>query len=125
MAAKTKSFCLATRPAVRTLLQTCTLPVSEAFPQKDRIISRTTQLNVSQEEPLLIYMRPIGDRQRKFKQGPLHPPLAGVIYLSVPFYYDNRRPIRRHILEKYYGSDSEEVWGVGYLKTLDHSGTVH
>ncbi|KAH6989975.1 Alpha/Beta hydrolase protein [Ilyonectria destructans] len=39
------------------------------------------------------------------------PPVAGVIYLSVPFWYDRERPIRQRILRRYYGSDAEDVWG--------------
>ncbi|KAF2793595.1 alpha/beta-hydrolase [Melanomma pulvis-pyrius CBS 109.77] len=39
------------------------------------------------------------------------PPVAGVIYLSVPFWYDRTRPIRQKILQAYYGSDAECVWG--------------
>ncbi|KAH8675232.1 Alpha/Beta hydrolase protein [Ilyonectria robusta] len=39
------------------------------------------------------------------------PPVAGVIYLSVPFWYDRERPIRQKILRRYYGSDAEDVWG--------------
>lgn len=41
------------------------------------------------------------------------PPIAGVIYLSVPFWYDRTRPIRKKILQSYYGSDAEDAWGVG------------
>ncbi|KAF2712811.1 alpha/beta-hydrolase [Pleomassaria siparia CBS 279.74] len=39
------------------------------------------------------------------------PPVAGVMYLSVPFWYDRTRPIRQRILQIYYGSDAEEIWG--------------
>lgn len=42
------------------------------------------------------------------------PPVAGIMYLSVPFWYDRTRPIRQKILQAYYGSDSEEVWGVSH-----------
>ena len=42
------------------------------------------------------------------------PPVAGVMYLSVPFWYDRTRPIRKKILQTYYGSDSEDVWGVSH-----------
>lgn len=40
------------------------------------------------------------------------PPLAGVIYLSVPFWYDREKPLRQKTIRSYYGSDSEDVWGV-------------
>lgn len=40
------------------------------------------------------------------------PPVAGVIYLSVPFWYNRTRPIRQKILQRYYSSDAEDVWGV-------------
>lgn len=42
----------------------------------------------------------------------IDPPVAGVIYLSVPFYFDGTRPIRRKVLSRYYGSTDESVWGV-------------
>lgn len=44
------------------------------------------------------------------------PPVAGVIYLSVPFWYDRTRPIRQKILQRYYGSDAEDVWGVSLIE---------
>ncbi|KAH8898693.1 alpha/beta-hydrolase [Thozetella sp. PMI_491] len=52
-----------------------------------------------------------GDLQRQLKGSALFPPVAGVIYLSVPFWYDRTRPIRQKIIRQYYGSDAEEVWG--------------
>ncbi|KAF9883890.1 hypothetical protein FE257_002684 [Aspergillus nanangensis] len=52
-----------------------------------------------------------GDSQRKLPRPGIFPPVAGVIYLSVPFWYDRNRPIRQKILQRYYGSDSEEIWG--------------
>lgn len=72
---------------------------------------------------MLTYERSSGDPERTTGRGPLHPPVAGVIYLSVPFWFDRTRPIRRRILEKYYGSDAEDVWGVSYNHTplfMDH-----
>ncbi|KAJ5580012.1 uncharacterized protein N7459_005997 [Penicillium hispanicum] len=51
-----------------------------------------------------------GDPQRASSKV-VHPPVAGIIYLSVPFWYDRMRPIRRKILQRYYGSDAEEIWG--------------
>lgn len=53
-----------------------------------------------------------GDPERRATTSAVHPPVAGVVYLSVPFQFDGTRPIRRKILEKYYGSVEEEVWGV-------------
>lgn len=53
-----------------------------------------------------------GDLQRTPTRPDVFPPVAGVIYLSVPFWYDRRRPIRQKILQRYYGSDSEDIWGV-------------
>ncbi|KAL2824836.1 Alpha/Beta hydrolase protein [Aspergillus pseudoustus] len=52
----------------------------------------------------------------------LFPPVAGVIYLSVPFWYDRRKPVRQRTIRSYYGSDVEEVWGpksaLGLFKAL-------
>ncbi|KAF2642452.1 alpha/beta-hydrolase [Massarina eburnea CBS 473.64] len=42
----------------------------------------------------------------------IFPPVAGVMYLSVPFWYDQTRPIRQKILQTYYGSDAEDIWGL-------------
>ena len=53
-----------------------------------------------------------GDTNRSLTTSSVHPPVAGVIYLSVPFHFDGTRPIRRKILEKYYGSAEEPIWGV-------------
>ncbi|GKZ35529.1 hypothetical protein AbraIFM66950_006191 [Aspergillus brasiliensis] len=53
---------------------------------------------------------------------PLFPPVAGVIYLSVPFWFDRRKPVRQRVIRHYYGSDAEEVWGprsaLGLFKAL-------
>ncbi|GAQ44844.1 alpha/beta hydrolase [Aspergillus tubingensis] len=51
-----------------------------------------------------------GDPKRESKV-PLFPPVAGVIYLSVPFWFDRRKPVRQRVIRHYYGSDAEEVWG--------------
>lgn len=59
-----------------------------------------------------IYLTLTGDPGRRSSTNAVHPPVAGVIYLSVPFHFDGTRPIRRKILEKYYGSAEEEAWGV-------------
>lgn len=56
-----------------------------------------------------------GDPERVPSETEVFPPVAGVIYLSVPFWYDGTRPIRQRILQRYYGSDSEEIWGVSLL----------
>lgn len=53
-----------------------------------------------------------GDPERTVTRSDIFPPVAGVIYLSVPFWYDRTRPIRQKILQRYYGSDAEDVWGV-------------
>lgn len=53
-----------------------------------------------------------GDPELRNNQNPVSPPVAGVIYLSVPFHYDAKRPVRKKILEKYYGSPDESMWGV-------------
>lgn len=55
--------------------------------------------------------RDIGDPNRKTNI-PLFPPVAGVIYLSVPFWFDRRKPVRQRVIRHYWGSDEEEVWGV-------------
>ncbi|VUC32431.1 unnamed protein product [Clonostachys rosea] len=52
-----------------------------------------------------------GDPEQTTGKPALFPPVAGVIYLSVPFWYDRTRPIRKQILQRYYGSDAEDVWG--------------
>ncbi|PYH51037.1 alpha/beta hydrolase [Aspergillus niger CBS 101883] len=54
--------------------------------------------------------RDIGDPNRKTNI-PLFPPVAGVIYLSVPFWFDRRKPVRQRVIRHYWGSDEEEVWG--------------
>lgn len=59
-----------------------------------------------------------GDPERVSQQTEIFPPVAGVIYLSVPFWYDRTRPIRQRILQSYYGSDAEDVWGVSWLNTF-------
>ncbi|KAF4771505.1 hypothetical protein HAV15_004352 [Penicillium sp. str.  len=51
-----------------------------------------------------------GDPERA-SQLPISPPLAGVIYLSVPFWYDRTKPMRQKTIRSYYGSDAEDVWG--------------
>ncbi|KAF9893442.1 hypothetical protein FE257_010754 [Aspergillus nanangensis] len=52
----------------------------------------------------------------------IFPPVAGVIYLSVPFWFDRTKPVRQKVIRQYYGSDSEEVWGpksaLGLFKAL-------
>ncbi|KAH7362805.1 Alpha/Beta hydrolase protein [Plectosphaerella cucumerina] len=52
-----------------------------------------------------------GDPDRSSSSNDVFPPVAGVIYLSVPFWYDRNRPVRQKILQRYYGSDAEDVWG--------------
>ncbi|KAH7035966.1 Alpha/Beta hydrolase protein [Microdochium trichocladiopsis] len=51
-----------------------------------------------------------GDKQRA-PQEPLSPPVAGLILIDVPFWYDRRKPVRAKTLRNYYGSDEEDVWG--------------
>ncbi|KAJ5510193.1 Carboxylesterase type B [Penicillium expansum] len=51
-----------------------------------------------------------GDPERA-SQSPVFPPVAGVMYLSVPFWYDRTKPVRQKTIRSYYGSDSEDVWG--------------
>ncbi|KAF2161426.1 hypothetical protein M409DRAFT_28157 [Zasmidium cellare ATCC 36951] len=41
---------------------------------------------------------------------PLHPPVAGVIYISVPFWFDPKNPTRMQMLRDYFGSDANDVW---------------
>jgi prenylcysteine alpha-carboxyl methylesterase len=41
------------------------------------------------------------------------------MYFSTPFWFDGTRPIRQRILQQYYGSDAEEVWGVSVQNWLD------
>jgi len=47
------------------------------------------------------------------------PPVAGVIYLDVPFWYDRTKPVRQKTIRSYYGSDDESVWGVSLRTRLD------
>ncbi|KAL4783699.1 alpha/beta-hydrolase [Aspergillus varians] len=62
-----------------------------------------------------------GDAGRPTKN-PLFPPVAGVMYLDVPFWYDRRKPVRQKVIRSYYGSDAEETWGpksaLGLFKAL-------
>ncbi|KAK9771618.1 hypothetical protein SCAR479_11689 [Seiridium cardinale] len=51
-----------------------------------------------------------GDPERIPEQ-PIFPPVAGVMILDVPFWYDRRKPVRQKTIRSYYGSDAEEVWG--------------
>ncbi|KAF3011543.1 hypothetical protein E8E14_010500 [Neopestalotiopsis sp. 37M] len=51
-----------------------------------------------------------GDPER-IPQRPLFPPVAGVLLLDVPFWYDVRKPVRNKTIRSYYGTDSEDVWG--------------
>jgi prenylcysteine alpha-carboxyl methylesterase len=53
----------------------------------------------------------IGDPQRVPTEA-IFPPVAGVLYLDVPFWYDVRKPMRQKIITSYYGSHAEEVWEV-------------
>ncbi|KAL2825774.1 Alpha/Beta hydrolase protein [Aspergillus cavernicola] len=52
-----------------------------------------------------------GDPNRPPRGEALFPPVAGVMYFSPPFWFDNKRPIRKRTLQQYFGSDAEEVWG--------------
>ncbi|KAK5789776.1 hypothetical protein VI817_008899 [Penicillium citrinum] len=53
---------------------------------------------------------------------PIYPPVVGVIYLSVPFWFDMKKPLRRQVISHYYESADEEVWGprspLGLFKSL-------
>lgn len=52
-----------------------------------------------------------GDPERAMNAGdPLSPPLAGVAYLSAPFYFDHTKARRAQTLREYYGSDDPEQW---------------
>ncbi|KEY74560.1 hypothetical protein S7711_07163, partial [Stachybotrys chartarum IBT 7711] len=51
-----------------------------------------------------------GDPDR-LRKDPLWPPVAGVILWDVPFWFDNRKPMRQKVLQSYWGSVREEVWG--------------
>ncbi|KAK9413467.1 hypothetical protein SUNI508_02666 [Seiridium unicorne] len=51
-----------------------------------------------------------GDPERIPEQ-PIFPPVAGVMILDVPFWYDRKKPVRQNTIRSYYGSDAEEVWG--------------
>lgn len=62
-----------------------------------------------------------GDPKRIPKEA-IFPPVAGVMYLSVPFWFDRNKPVRRRVIGQYFGSDEEEVWGplcpLGLFKRL-------
>ncbi|KAH7137834.1 Alpha/Beta hydrolase protein [Dactylonectria macrodidyma] len=51
-----------------------------------------------------------GDDQRP-RKNPLWPPVAGVVLWDVPFWFDSKKPMRQKVLQSYWGSDKEEVWG--------------
>ncbi|RDW63347.1 hypothetical protein BP6252_10892 [Coleophoma cylindrospora] len=51
-----------------------------------------------------------GDPSRSSRKD-IFPPVAGVIYLSTPFWFDRTRPIRQRTLRQYFGSDAEDIWG--------------
>lgn len=55
----------------------------------------------------------IGDPDRVPKES-IFPPVAGVMILDVPFWYDRRKPVRQKTIRSYYGSDAEETWGVSF-----------
>ncbi|WVQ86194.1 hypothetical protein IAT38_008362 [Cryptococcus sp. DSM 104549] len=44
------------------------------------------------------------------KRDPLFPPVVGVAYLSSPWWFDRRKPVRAKTIKAYYGSDEESVW---------------
>jgi prenylcysteine alpha-carboxyl methylesterase len=58
----------------------------------------------------------------------LTPPLAGVVYLSVPFYFDHTKVRRAQTLREYYGSDEVDQWDprspVGLFKNLKDDSQV-
>lgn len=58
------------------------------------------------------------DPSRNATSPTLFPPVAGVMYFSVPFWYDNKKPVRARTLRSYYGSDAEEAWMVS--SRFDH-----
>ncbi|KIN08981.1 hypothetical protein OIDMADRAFT_100472 [Oidiodendron maius Zn] len=51
-----------------------------------------------------------GDPNRTPKD-PLFPPVAGVILLDVPFWFDKNKPARARNLRHYWGSEDENLWG--------------
>ncbi|KAF4124654.1 Acetyl esterase/lipase [Geosmithia morbida] len=51
-----------------------------------------------------------GDASRPARE-PLSPPVAGVVYISAPFWFDRTKPLRQKAIGHYFGSDAEEVWG--------------
>jgi acetyl esterase/lipase len=55
-----------------------------------------------------------GDPKRGGKDE-IWPPVAGVVYLSTPFWFDMNKPVRKRVLEEYFGSDNVSVWGVSVL----------
>lgn len=44
------------------------------------------------------------------KSKDIQPPLKGVAYLSVPFYFDHTKARRAQTLREYYGSDQVNEW---------------
>ncbi|KAF3397558.1 hypothetical protein DPV78_008366 [Talaromyces pinophilus] len=68
-----------------------------------------------------------GDSERPSRD-PLAPPVAGVIYLDVPFWYDRNKPVRQNTIRSYYGSDDESIWGpkcaVGLFQRLPDNSPV-
>ncbi|KIW17999.1 hypothetical protein PV08_02286 [Exophiala spinifera] len=51
------------------------------------------------------------------------PPVAGVIFLDVPFWMDSRKPGRQYALRNYYGSYNDDIWypksPLGLLERLE------
>lgn len=47
----------------------------------------------------------------------IFPPVAGIIYMSVPWWFDRTKPVRQKNIRHYFGSDAEDVWDVSPLDT--------
>lgn len=54
---------------------------------------------------------PTGDSSLPDKD-PLFPPVAAVVYIGVPFWFDPNAPSRKEMLREYFGSEADEVWQV-------------
>ena len=71
-----------------------------------------------------------GDNARSSSSSSTNPPIKGVAYLSVPFYFDRTKARRAQTLREYYGSDEIDAWEprspLGLFKRLsDNEKALH
>lgn len=58
----------------------------------------------------------------------LHPPVAGVVFIDVPFWFDPTNPTRKQTLRNYFGSEADEIWqpkcALGLFRRLPEDSSV-